>query len=79
MHHIEGYEEAEDGRARRGSSVMAYMTSQEGGLRGAGVGDEERSCDMSPGAVRNRATGDSVPGAPLEAPGGQTDYILSEM
>jgi len=79
MHHIEGYEEAEVVRARLGSSLMAYITSPEGELSGDEVVDDDRVFDMSPGAIRYLAPGETVNVPTFDAPDGQFEPFLRAM
>jgi lambda family phage portal protein len=79
MHHLEGYESAELVRARASSALMAWVQSPEGELSGDGVTDDDRVYDMSPGAIRYLAPGESVHVPNLDAPDGQFEPFLRAM
>ena len=79
MHHLEGYESAELVRARASSALMAWVQSPEGELSGDDVESDDRVYDMSPGAIRYLAPGESVHVPNLDAPDGQFEPYLSAM
>lgn len=60
LHHLHGYEEAEVVGKRAKSSLMGFITNNEGELRGDDVYDEERVTNFEPGVYKYLAPGESV-------------------
>ena len=58
---------------------MAYITSPEGELSGDDVVDDDRVFDMSPGAIRYLAPGETVNVPTFDAPDGQFEPFLRAM
>lgn len=82
LHHLAGYQEAEVVRARAASSLMGFITSQEGAGEAMGEGqavDGEHVTTFEPGVFKTLFEGQSVEIPDLHAPDGQFEPFVRAM
>ena len=76
LHQLEGYEQAAVVRARAASSLMGFITSQEGELMGDDVMGEQRINEFEPGVFRYLNPGETVNVPQMNAPDQQYEMFV---
>lgn len=77
LHQLQGYEEATVIKARIAASVMGFIQSPEGELRGDDVEGADRVTDMSPGLFNYLAPGETVNVPDMGEPPTQYDAFVT--
>lgn len=77
LHQLQGYEEATVIKARISASLMGFITSPEGELKGDDVEGVDRVTDMSPGLFSYLAPGENVTVPDMGEPPTQYDAFVT--
>lgn len=79
LHQLQGYEEAETIAARASASLMGFIESDEGELKGDDVQDGQRVSEFEPGVFKQLNPGERVNIPNLARPGSTFDPFVRSM
>ena len=79
LHHMGGYEEAEVIAARASASLMGFIQSDQGEVRGDDVHGDDRVTEFEPGVFKYLAPGEKVEIPNMNRPSGQLNPFMSFM
>ena len=79
LHQMQGYEEAETIAARASASLMGFIESEEGELRGDDVQDDQRVTEFEPGVFKQLNPGERVNVPNISRPGSTFDPFIRSM
>lgn len=79
LHHMAGYEEAEVVSARASASLMGFIQTPQGEVRGDDVVNGDRVTDFEPGTIKKLGPGEVMNVPNLNRPSGQLSPFMSFM